>query len=98
MPWDQGPGVWCPGALVPGFPSKAGVRSPPRPHAKNDVAECQRDIGQDVSTCRGRFPTGILDTTNLFVEETKCHHTYVFNQQTRPERIPAFLHRVLPGD
>jgi hypothetical protein len=22
MPWDQGPGLRCPGALVPGFPSK----------------------------------------------------------------------------
>ena len=22
MPWDQGPGVRCPGALVPGFASK----------------------------------------------------------------------------
>jgi hypothetical protein len=24
MPWDQGPGLRCPGALVPGFPSKLG--------------------------------------------------------------------------
>ena len=24
MPWDQGPGLRCPGALVPGFPSKQG--------------------------------------------------------------------------
>ncbi len=22
MPWDQGPGLWCPSALVPGFTSK----------------------------------------------------------------------------
>jgi hypothetical protein len=21
MPWNQGPGLWCPGVLVPGFPS-----------------------------------------------------------------------------
>jgi hypothetical protein len=24
MPWDQGPGLRCPGALVPGIPSKLG--------------------------------------------------------------------------
>jgi hypothetical protein len=25
MPWDQGPGLRCPGALVPGFPSKVNT-------------------------------------------------------------------------
>jgi hypothetical protein len=25
MPWDQGPGLRCPGALVPGIPSKTGT-------------------------------------------------------------------------
>jgi hypothetical protein len=27
MPWDQGPGLRCPGALVPGFPSKGDTPS-----------------------------------------------------------------------
>ena len=26
MPWDQGPGLRCPGALVPGFPSKCETK------------------------------------------------------------------------
>ena len=65
---------------------------------QNDVEESQRDSAQDVSVYRGRFPTGILDTTNLFVEATKCHRTYVLNQRTRPDRIPVFLRRVLPGN
>ena len=34
-------------------------------HAKNDVTEPQRDSGQHEAACDGRFPTGILDTTNL---------------------------------
>ena len=28
-PWNQDPGMWCPGSLVPGFPSKSS--SPPFP-------------------------------------------------------------------
>ena len=32
----------------------------------------------------------------MFVEATKCHCTYVLNQQTRPERNPVFLRRVNP--
>ena len=27
MPWDQGPGLRCPGDLVPGFPSKFSTLS-----------------------------------------------------------------------
>jgi hypothetical protein len=29
MPWDQGPGLWCPGGLVPGFASKSETSTSP---------------------------------------------------------------------
>ena len=70
MPWDQGPGLRCPGALVPGFPSKI--------EAVIEVSQC---CALCQHSCKPRYPP-VLQAFALIVAEIKRHQRCALRQNS----------------